>query len=72
MKNKKWFGYIDKENQVYVSLYSRWDYHALKKADFHAHIIEPFEAPSFEEAKIIADRKCNEILMKGLEEIKEI
>jgi hypothetical protein len=72
MKNKKWFGYVDKENKAYVSLYSRWDYHALKKMDIYNYIIEPFYAPSFEEAKLIADKKCNKLLEEELNNIKEI
>lgn len=72
MKKMKWFGYMDKENNVYVSLYSYWDYQLLKLSNYYSYLIEPFEAPNYEDAKVIAEKKANDILYEELQKIKEI
>jgi len=72
MKRMQWFGYIDKENKVYVSLYSYWDYYQLKQTRYYTYIIEPFFAKDYQEALCLAEKECNRIIMKEIESMKKI
>ena len=68
----KWFGYINKNNEVMVAVFSYFDMHQLKQSNFYVKIIDPFEADNYEDAKKKAEEIRDEWLKEEINKIKEI
>lgn len=69
---QKWFGYVDENNEVVVSVYSRWDEQHRNQLKCCVYKIDPFYADNYIEAKKIAEKKRDEILFEEVNKIKEV
>jgi len=69
---QKWFGYINKNNEVFVGIYSYFDMHQLEQSDFYAKIIQPFEAENYDDAKEKAGLIRDKWLEEEMNKIKNI